>query len=238
MPNNLDLVPTSVNLFPQQLIATTTNNPLTIDAPVFVDPVGEFFRVLELKFPVKSFEKILQLATFSRQKNETLKMLYRRFLKLKEDTQSIIDLEVAHRYLRSLERTPTLHAKVLQWVFAEFGDSYTLFDVYNIFENLKLVHAHYEASTMRPPSHSRSQPPPLRQPDHHILFQGLKWCTRLQPFYLLITTMVILPTKLVSVMFLLRISFVSIVGKKNIMKLFVLPSSWNENNSDYNGKIC
>jgi hypothetical protein len=27
--------------------------------------VGEFFWVLELKFPVKSSEKILQLATFS-----------------------------------------------------------------------------------------------------------------------------------------------------------------------------
>jgi len=113
MPNNLDLVPTSVNLSPQQLIATTTNNPPTIDAPVFVDPVGEFFQILVLEFSVKSFEKILQLATFSRQKDETLKMLYKRLFKLKEDTQSIIDLEAAHRYLRLLKRTPTLHAKVL-----------------------------------------------------------------------------------------------------------------------------
>jgi hypothetical protein len=72
--------------------------------------VAEFFRILELEFPVKSSEKILQLATFSRQKDETLKMLYRRLLKLKEDTQSIIDLEAAHRYFRSLEGTLTLHA--------------------------------------------------------------------------------------------------------------------------------
>jgi len=86
MPNNRNPVPTSVNLSPQQLIAATTNIPPTIDAPTFADPVGEFFRVLELKFPVKSFEKILQLATFSRQKDETLKMLYRRLFKLKEDT--------------------------------------------------------------------------------------------------------------------------------------------------------
>jgi hypothetical protein len=43
VPNNPDLVPTSVNLSPKQLIAATTNIPLTTDALVFVDPVGEFF---------------------------------------------------------------------------------------------------------------------------------------------------------------------------------------------------
>jgi hypothetical protein len=30
--------------------------------------------------------------------------------------------------------------------FTKFGDSYTLLNVYNIFEKLELVHAHYEAS--------------------------------------------------------------------------------------------
>jgi hypothetical protein len=160
MPNNPDSVPTSVNLSPQQLIVAIANIPPTTDVPAFVDPVGEFFRILELEFPIKSSEKILQLATFSWQKDETLKMLYRRLLKLKEDTQSITDLEAAHRYLRSLEGTPTLHAQVLQRVFAEFGDSYTLVDVYNIFEKLELAHAHYEASSMRPPSRSRLQPTP------------------------------------------------------------------------------
>jgi hypothetical protein len=35
-------------------------------------------------------------ASFSWQKDETLKMLYKRILKLKEDTQSITDLEAAH----------------------------------------------------------------------------------------------------------------------------------------------
>jgi hypothetical protein len=108
-----------------------------------------------VEFQVKNFEKIVQLATFFRQKDETLKMLYRRLLKLKENTHSITDLEAAHRYLHSLEGTPTLHAGVLQRVFAEFGDSYTLLDVYNISEKLELAHAHYEASTMRPPSRSR-----------------------------------------------------------------------------------
>jgi len=85
-------------------------------------------------------------------------MLYRRLLKLKEDTQSITDLEAAHRYLRLLEGTLTLHTQVLQRVFAKFGESYTLLDVYNISEKLELAHAHYEASTMRPPSRSRPQP--------------------------------------------------------------------------------
>jgi hypothetical protein len=59
VPNNPDLVPTSVNLSPQQLIAAIANIPPTIDATAFVNPVGEFFRVLELEFPIKSSEKIL-----------------------------------------------------------------------------------------------------------------------------------------------------------------------------------
>ncbi len=59
MPNNPDSVPTLVNLFPQQLIIVTVNIPPTIDAPAFVDLVGEFFRVLELEFSIKSFDKIL-----------------------------------------------------------------------------------------------------------------------------------------------------------------------------------
>jgi hypothetical protein len=113
--------------------------------------VGEFFRVLELEFSIKSSEKILQLATFSWQKDETFKMLCKRLLKLKEDTQSITDLEAAHWYFRSLEGIPTLHEQVLQWVFAEFGDLYTLLVVYNITEKLELAHAHYEVSTMKPP---------------------------------------------------------------------------------------
>jgi hypothetical protein len=44
---------------------------------------------------------------------------------------------------------------------AKFGDSYILLDVYNIFEKLELANAHYEANTMRLPSRSRPQPPPI-----------------------------------------------------------------------------
>ncbi len=117
--------------------------------------MGEFSRILELEFPIKSSEFFLQLTTFFRQKDETLKMLYKRLLKLKKDTESITNLEVAHQYLYSLEGTLTFHAHVLQWVFVEFGDSNTLLDVDNISEKLELAHAYNEASTMRPPSRSR-----------------------------------------------------------------------------------
>jgi hypothetical protein len=69
-------------------------------------------------------------------------MFFKKLLKLKEDTQSITDLEATHRYLPSLESILTLHLQVLQRVFIEFGESYTLLDVYNIFEKLELAHAH------------------------------------------------------------------------------------------------
>jgi len=59
IPNNPDPVPTLINIFPQQLIATTANIPPTIDALAFADLMGEFFRVFELEFLVKSSEKIL-----------------------------------------------------------------------------------------------------------------------------------------------------------------------------------
>jgi hypothetical protein len=96
VPNNLDLVFTSINFSLQQFIVTTANIPPTIDAPAFADPVGEFFQILELEFLIKSSEKHLQVATFPQQKDETFNMLYKRFLNLKEDTQSIIDLKIIH----------------------------------------------------------------------------------------------------------------------------------------------
>jgi hypothetical protein len=101
-------------------------------------------------------------------------MFYRKLLKLKEDTQSIIDLETTHWYFCLLKGTPTLHAQALQQVFAKFGNSYTLLDVYNIFEKLELAHAHYEVNTMRPPSCSRLQPPPVVPTRSSNFFQGLK----------------------------------------------------------------
>jgi hypothetical protein len=83
--NNPNMVLISVNISLQQLIVVIANIPSTIDALAFANPVGKLFRVLQLEFLVKSFEKILQLATFSRQKDETLKMFYRRLFKLKKD---------------------------------------------------------------------------------------------------------------------------------------------------------
>jgi hypothetical protein len=55
MPNNPDSVPTSINLSPQKFIATIINIPPIINAPAFIDPVGEFFEVLELEFLVNKF---------------------------------------------------------------------------------------------------------------------------------------------------------------------------------------
>jgi hypothetical protein len=59
MPNNPDPVPILINLSPIQLIIVSVNNPLTIGLPSFVNLVGEFFRVLDLEFFIKSCEKVL-----------------------------------------------------------------------------------------------------------------------------------------------------------------------------------
>ncbi len=88
-------------------------------------------------------------------------MFYKRLLKLKEDTQSIttqklpIGIFVHWKVLRH-----SMH-RFYNGFFIKFGDLYTLRDVYNISEKLELANAHYEASTMRPPSCSRPQPPPV-----------------------------------------------------------------------------
>jgi len=50
--------------------------------------------------------------------------------------------------------------------------------------------------------------------------------------------MAIVPTKLVNATFLPKISFVIIVGKRDIRNLFVLPCSQSGSDSDYSGKIC
>jgi hypothetical protein len=57
VPNNPYLVPTLINISLQQSIVSIANILPTIDAPVFVNPMGEFFRVLELEFLIKSSKK-------------------------------------------------------------------------------------------------------------------------------------------------------------------------------------
>jgi len=86
--NNLDPIPTLVILSPQQLIVITSNILPTNNPPTFANRMGEFFRILELEFFIKSFENFLQLAIFSRLKEETLKMFYRRLFKLKENIRA------------------------------------------------------------------------------------------------------------------------------------------------------
>jgi len=46
MPNNPNLIPISLNIYPQQFIAIIANIPPTIDARAFVDPVGNSFEFL------------------------------------------------------------------------------------------------------------------------------------------------------------------------------------------------
>jgi hypothetical protein len=57
VPNNLDPVPTSVNLSLQQLIATTTKIPPTTDVLAFVDLVGDSFEFLSWNFQSKVLKK-------------------------------------------------------------------------------------------------------------------------------------------------------------------------------------
>ncbi len=90
---------------------------------------------------------------------------------------------------------------------------------------------------MRPPSHSRPHPP-LAVPTIWSHFssraKAMHLASPILPYY----NCYGLRTKLVNATFLSRISFVIIVGKKDIMKLFILPSFRNGSNSDYHGKIC
>ncbi len=91
---------------------------------------------------------------------------------------------------------------------------------------------------MRPPSRSKPKPPPAAPTISSHSSSRAKALHLATPIYLLTTIVVILPTKLVSATFFLSISFVIIVGKRVIWKLFVLPSSWNKSNSNYYGKVC
>ncbi len=109
--------------------------------------------------------------------------------------------------------------------------------MYNISEKLELAHAHYEASTMRPLSRSRLQPPPTTPTKSSHSSSKAKVMHSATP---------ILPScnycgnpahKASECKFLLRISFVIIVGKRDIKKLFVLPTSRNGSNSNYHDNI-
>jgi hypothetical protein len=109
--------------------------------------------------------------------------------------------------------------------FAEFEDSYTLLDVYNISEKLQLAHAHYEASTMRPPSHSRPQPPPA------ALTRSSHYSSKAKSMHLVAP---ILPScnywsnpihKANECNIPSEDIFCDYYGKKDIKKLFILPSS-------------
>jgi len=74
--------------------------------------------------------------------------------------------------------------QVLQQFFAKFGDSHTLLDIYDIYEKLELVHAHYEANTMKPPSHSKPQPPTITSTRSSHSFSRVKMMHLVAPILL------------------------------------------------------
>jgi len=110
--------------------------------------------------------------------------------------------------------------------------------VYNISKKLELVHAHYELSTMRPPSRSRPQLPPIAPTRSSHSSSRAKVMHSIAPILPSCNYVAILPIKQVSAIFLPKIFFVITVGKRDIKKQFVLPSSRKGNNFDYHGKIC
>ncbi len=109
--------------------------------------------------------------------------------------------------------------------------------MYNIFEKLELAHAHYKASTMRPPSCSRLQPPlatPTRSTHSSSMAKVVHLATPILPSYNYCgnpahkANECNIPSEDL---------FVIIVRKRDIMKLFILPSSHNGSNSNNHGKI-
>jgi hypothetical protein len=81
--NNEDSVPTSINLYPQQFYDVIANIPPTIHAPIFVNPMGEFFRGFELVFSVKSFQIICSSPPSLDRKMKPLKYFTGGFSRLK-----------------------------------------------------------------------------------------------------------------------------------------------------------
>jgi len=109
--------------------------------------------------------------------------------------------------------------------------------VYNIFEKLELAHAHYEANTMRPPSHSRPQPPlaaPTRSSHSFSMAKVVHSVTPILPSYNYCGN---LAHKVNECNIPSENLFVIIVGKRDIMKLFILRSFHNGSNSNNHDKI-
>jgi len=84
VPNNSDLVPISINLFPKQLIAATANNPPTINAPFLLIQWGNSFEFLSWNFRSRVLKKFYNSPSSLNRKIK-FKMFYKRLLKLKED---------------------------------------------------------------------------------------------------------------------------------------------------------
>jgi hypothetical protein len=83
VPNNLDPVPTSVNLSFQQLIDVITNIPPTIDALAFTNPVGNFFEFLSWNFRSRILKKNYSSPPSLSRKMKPSRCSIRGFLSLK-----------------------------------------------------------------------------------------------------------------------------------------------------------
>jgi hypothetical protein len=83
MPNNLDSVPTLVNLSLQRLIAVAANIPPTIDAQAFADPVGNFFEFLNYNFWRKVLKFFYNLPLFLDRRMKPLRCFTGSFSSLK-----------------------------------------------------------------------------------------------------------------------------------------------------------
>ncbi len=91
---------------------------------------------------------------------------------------------------------------------------------------------------MKPPSRLRPQPPPAMPTRSSHSFSSAKVGHSATPILLSYNCYDNLVHKASECNILLEISFVIIVGKKDIIKLFVLSNSQNKSNFDYHGKIC
>ncbi len=116
VPNNPDPLLILVYIFRLQFIIAIANVPPTIDAPAFVDPVGEFFQVLKLEFPVKSSEKILQSPPLFGKRMKPSRCFTRGFSSLKRI------LRTSHNW--KLPISIFIHWKVLQHSMRRFSNGF------------------------------------------------------------------------------------------------------------------
>ncbi len=110
--------------------------------------------------------------------------------------------------------------------------------MYNISEKLELTNAHYDASTMRPPSRSRPQPPravPTRSSHSSLRTKAVHLSTPILPSCNYCGN---LAYKTSECNILFEDFFCGYCGKEGHQETVCFANSQNGNNFDYHGKIC